>query len=178
MSHALQAQGLLLCLPLFSEFAHIHVYWVSDATQPSHPLLPPSPFAFNLSHHQALFQWEFFSLRLFTSGGQSIGASASTWVLPVNVQGWFPLGLIPWSPRIPRDFQESSLAPQLESINSLAQLHFNKTKQNNKLEIKQSPNSSSRIYRYSTTWYSLKAPQELRPLPRWKMKGRCWSSWL
>ena len=29
---------------------------------------------------------------LFTSGGQSIGASASAWVLPVNIQGWFPLG--------------------------------------------------------------------------------------
>ena len=29
--------------------------------------------------------------RLFASGGQSIGASAS--VLPVNIQGWFPLGL-------------------------------------------------------------------------------------
>ena len=31
--------------------------------------------------------------RLFTSGGQSIGASASASVLPVNIQGWFPLGL-------------------------------------------------------------------------------------
>ena len=31
--------------------------------------------------------------RFFTSGGQSIGVSASTSVLPVNVQGWFPLGL-------------------------------------------------------------------------------------
>ena len=30
----------------------------------------------------------------FTSGGQSIGASAS--VLPVNIQGWFPLGLTGW----------------------------------------------------------------------------------
>ena len=30
--------------------------------------------------------------QLFTSGGQSIGASASTSVLPVNNQGWFPLG--------------------------------------------------------------------------------------
>ena len=30
--------------------------------------------------------------RLFASGGQSIGASASTSVLPVNVQDWFPLG--------------------------------------------------------------------------------------
>ena len=31
---------------------------------------------------------------LFTSGSQSIGASAS--VLPVNIQGWFPLGLTGW----------------------------------------------------------------------------------
>ena len=31
--------------------------------------------------------------QLFTSGGQSIGTSASASVLPVNTQGWFPLGL-------------------------------------------------------------------------------------
>ena len=30
--------------------------------------------------------------QLFTSGGQSIGASASAWTLPMNIQGWFPLG--------------------------------------------------------------------------------------
>ena len=30
---------------------------------------------------------------LFTSGDQSIGASASASVLPMNIQGWFPLGL-------------------------------------------------------------------------------------
>ena len=30
---------------------------------------------------------------LFTSGGQNIGALASTSVLPLNIQGWFPLGL-------------------------------------------------------------------------------------
>ena len=34
------------------------------------------------------------SIRLFTSGGQSIGASASASVLLVNIQGWFPLWLI------------------------------------------------------------------------------------
>ena len=34
--------------------------------------------------------------RLLTSGGQSTGASASASVLPVNIQGWFPLGLIDW----------------------------------------------------------------------------------
>ena len=32
--------------------------------------------------------------RLFTSGGHSIGASASAPVLPMNIQDWFPLGLI------------------------------------------------------------------------------------
>ena len=31
--------------------------------------------------------------QLFTSGGQSIGASASASVLPMSIQGWFPLGL-------------------------------------------------------------------------------------
>ena len=39
------------------EFAQNHVHWVSDAIQPSHPLLPASPFAFSLSQHQYLFQW-------------------------------------------------------------------------------------------------------------------------
>ena len=39
------------------EFALIHVHWVSDAIQPSHPLSPSSPSALNLSHHQGLFQW-------------------------------------------------------------------------------------------------------------------------
>ena len=33
---------------------------------------------------------------LFTSGGQSIGASVSTSVLPTHIQGWFPLGLTSW----------------------------------------------------------------------------------
>ena len=36
--------------------------------------------------------------QLFTSGGQSIRASASASVLPVNIQGWFPLRLMVWSP--------------------------------------------------------------------------------
>ena len=39
------------------EFAQTCVHWVHDAIQPSHPLLPLSSFAFNLSQHQGLFQW-------------------------------------------------------------------------------------------------------------------------
>ena len=37
--------------------AQTHVHWVSNAIQASHPLSPPSPPAFNLSHHQGFFQW-------------------------------------------------------------------------------------------------------------------------
>ena len=39
------------------EFTQTHVHRVSDAIQPSHPLLSPSPPAPNPSQHQGLFQW-------------------------------------------------------------------------------------------------------------------------
>ena len=60
MSDSLQPQGLQhVSLPCPSlsppEFAQIHACWVNEAIQPSHPLLPPSPPALNLS--QGLFQW-------------------------------------------------------------------------------------------------------------------------
>ena len=38
------------------ELAQTHVHQAGDAIQPSHPLLSPSPPAFNLSQHQGLFQ--------------------------------------------------------------------------------------------------------------------------
>ena len=71
------------------ELAQTYVHWVGDAIQPSHPLSSPSPPAFNLSQHQGLFPVSW----LFASGGQSIGASASASVLPMNSQDWFLLGL-------------------------------------------------------------------------------------
>ena len=71
----------------FPEFAQTHVHWADDVIQPSYPLSPPYPHAFNLSLHQGLFQWA-------GPDGQSIGASASASVLPMNIQGWFPSGLI------------------------------------------------------------------------------------
>ena len=39
------------------QFDQIHVHWVDDVIQPSHPLSPSSPFPFNLSQCQSLFQW-------------------------------------------------------------------------------------------------------------------------
>ena len=60
---------LILCDPLnrsmpglpvhhqLPESTQTYVHWVSDAIQPSHPLLSPSPPALNLSQHQGLFKW-------------------------------------------------------------------------------------------------------------------------
>ena len=48
------------------ELAQTHVHWVSDATQPSHPLSSPSPPAFNHSQHRGLFFVCFLPL-LFSS---------------------------------------------------------------------------------------------------------------
>ena len=75
------------------EFAQIHVHWVNDTIQPSHPLPPLSPPALNLSKHQGLFPMK---RSPFASGGQSIGTSTSASVLPMNIQGWFSLELTGW----------------------------------------------------------------------------------
>ena len=56
--------------------------------------------------------------QLFTAGGQSIGASALSSVLLMNIQDWFPLGLIGLISLLPKDSQESSPAPQFKSINA------------------------------------------------------------
>ena len=66
------------------EVAQVHVHWVSDAIQPSHSLSPPSPPALLFPSVRR---------RFFVSDGQSIVVSAPASVLPVNNQGWFPLGL-------------------------------------------------------------------------------------
>ena len=55
---------------------------------------------------------------LFASGGQRIGPSAAASVLPMNIQGWFPLGCTVGSPCSPRDSQESPPTPQFKRINS------------------------------------------------------------
>ena len=64
------------------------------SSQWCHPAISSSvaPFSFpNLSQHQGLFQWV-----NFTRGGQSIGVSASTSVLPMNTQDWSPLEWTGW----------------------------------------------------------------------------------
>ena len=54
--------------------------------------------------------------QLFTSGGQGIGVSASTSVLPMNTQDWFPLGWMGWI-----SLQSKGLSrPQFKTMNSSA----------------------------------------------------------
>ena len=71
-----------------SEFTQTRVLWGNDAIQPFDPLSSASLPAFNLHCLQS-----FPVSQLFASGGQSIGASASASVLPVNIKDWLPLGL-------------------------------------------------------------------------------------
>ena len=70
------------------ELAHTHVPWVGDAIQTI--LSSISPFSSCLQSFPA--SGSFPVSQFFASGGQSIGVSASTSVLPMNIQDWFPLG--------------------------------------------------------------------------------------
>ena len=56
-----------------------------------HPTISSSVIPFSFCLQSFLASGSFPVNQLFTSGGQSIGASASASVLPVNIQAWFPL---------------------------------------------------------------------------------------
>ena len=68
------------------------IFWslakfIGDTIQPSHPLTSSSPSALSLSQHQGFLPMSW----LFASGNQNTGSSASASVLPMSIQGWFPL---------------------------------------------------------------------------------------
>ena len=73
------------------KLAQTHVHWVSDAIQPSHPLLSlfllPSIF---LSIR--VFQWVGFLHQV-----AKLGASVAASVLPMNTLSWFPMDWLVWS---------------------------------------------------------------------------------
>ena len=107
--HELQ-HARLPYLHFFLEFAETHAHWVSDAIHPSHPLLPPSLPAFNFSQQQSLFQWVTFCIR-----------RPKYWSFSFNISSFNEYsGLISFriNPCWPKGSQESSPAPQYESINS------------------------------------------------------------
>ena len=97
-----------------------------------HPTISSSVVPFSSCPQSFPASGSFPLSQFFTSGGQSIGVSASSSVLPMNIQDWFPFrsGLI-WiyilnisglvgSPFCLRDSQESSPTPQFKSISSSA----------------------------------------------------------
>ena len=94
------------------EFTQIHSHWVSIV---SNHLIFCHHFSFCLQSFPASGS---FPMTDSTSSGQRIGASVSASVLPMNIQGWFPLGLIGLISCCPRDSQESSPALQFKSISS------------------------------------------------------------
>ena len=84
-----------------------------------HPTISSSVVPFSCCLQSIQTSGTFWMSWLFVSGAQSIGASASASVLPRNIQGWFPLGWLVWSPYHPRDSQAPSPTPQFNSIISL-----------------------------------------------------------
>ena len=69
------------------------------------------------SHLHSIFPCiRVFSSQFSASGGQIIGISTSTSVLPMNIQNWFPLGWTGWISL--QSKEESSPTPQFKSINS------------------------------------------------------------
>ena len=69
--------------------AQTHVHRVGRC----HPTISPSVVPFSSCLQSFPASGSFQMSQLFTSGGQRIGVSASTSVLPINIQYWFPLRL-------------------------------------------------------------------------------------
>ena len=75
-----------------------------------------------LCHPLLLLPSIFLSIRIFlrsqffASGAQSIGASASTSVLPLNIQDWYPLGWTGWIYLQSKGLSRVSPTPQFKSI--------------------------------------------------------------
>ena len=99
----------------FPGFTQIHVHWVGDAIQPSHPLSSPFPPAFSLSQHQGLFKWVSSSHKVAKVLEFQPHHQSSQWVFRVDfLSDW-----LVWCPCSTSDSQESSPTPQFKGINSL-----------------------------------------------------------
>ena len=93
MSSSLQPHGLQharLPCPSSSPWACFNSCPLS---QWCHPTISSSVIPFSSCLQSFPASGAFPVSRLFTSGGQSIGASPSAPILPMNIQNWLPLGL-------------------------------------------------------------------------------------
>ena len=85
-----------------------------------HPTISSSAIPFSSCLRSFPASGSFLVSQLFTSGGQSIRVSASASVLPLNIQDWFPFGLIGL---ISLQSEESSPTAQFKSILVLSLLY-------------------------------------------------------
>ena len=78
-----------------------------------HPTISFSVFPFSSYLQSFPASGSFPMSRLITSGDQNIGVSTSASVLPMNIQGWFPLGWTGWislqSKGLSRDFSSTTV---------------------------------------------------------------------
>ena len=112
-SHRMQHTGSSVLHYLLA-FAQIHVHWVGEAIISSSSATPFS-FCFQSFPSSGSFPMS----QLFAFGSQDTGGSASASVLPMNIWGWFLLGLTGLIPLQPKGL--CSPAPQFESISSSTQ---------------------------------------------------------
>ena len=85
-----------------------------------HPTISSSVVPFSSCLQPVPASGSFPGTQLFASGGQSIGVSASTLVLLMNIQDWSPLGWICRMSLQSKGLSVSSPTPQFKSINSSA----------------------------------------------------------
>ena len=91
-----------------------------SSSQWCHPTISSSVVPFSSCFQSVPASGSFPMSHFFTSGGQSIAASASASVLALIIQDWFPLQLTGLSSCSPGDSPKSSPTLQFKSINSLA----------------------------------------------------------
>ena len=97
MSDSLRSQELQHprppCHHQLLKLAQTHVHQVSDAIQPSHPTISSSAVPFSSCLQTFPVSGSFPMSQFFPSGGQSIGASTTASLLPMNILDWFPVRL-------------------------------------------------------------------------------------
>ena len=82
-----------------------------------HPAISSSAVPFSSCPQSFPASGSFPMSQLFTSGGQSIGVSASASVLPMNTQDWSPLGWTGWISLQSKGLSRVVSTPQFKSIN-------------------------------------------------------------
>ena len=95
------------------ELTQTHVHWLGDA-------ISSSVIPFSSCPQSFLASGSFPMSQLFTSGGPSIGLSASTSVLPMNTQDWSPLG---WTGWIASQSRKHSQAEKSEPVTGFTGFH-------------------------------------------------------